>query len=673
MALALLLLAALQQPAAPVAPTRGVEPLPPLDQTFAGAPSAPSRTSPPGGDTTGYWQQRADYTVVATLDEARGVLSARGTLTYVNRSPDTLRELFLHQHLNAFRPHSKWSATDHAEGRVRFQFLADPLHAYERFIAPPTVDGTPVRAEYPGAPDSTVVRLALPRPLAPGDSVVVGLAWEARPSTLPRRQARSGRSFDFAQWFPKVAVYDRGGWQPHALVPAGEFYGEFGTFDVTLVVPDDQVIGATGVPVEGDPGWARVSRTGPPRLAAQAYRDLPRAPDAEVPAGFRRVRFHARGVHHFGISMSPDYRYEGGVHVRRAEAPGGRFATWDTVGVHVLHRLADDTTWGGGRVVSRTIAALAWLERIFGPYGYPQMTVLHRIETGGTEFPMLQMNGSPSLGLNLHEGGHVYAYGLLASNEWQSGWMDEGLTSYQTAWALGETPQELARAPLAPPVGPPVTDSVARARRGRVDTAARDAAAAVRAGRMEPIGTRGDRFSTFATYNAMVYGRASQMYGALRDAIGDDAFAAFLRDYYARWAFRHVDEAAMRASAERAAGADLGWFFDQWVRRTGYVDYALRDVRTRRAGAGWLTTATLVRTGGYRHPVAVGALGAGGAWTVARGDASRDVQTVTLRTAERPVEIRLDPHGTGAVASAGFYVFRDGERVPPPPAAAAPR
>ena len=82
----------------------------------------------------------------------------------------------------------------------------------------------------------------------------------ARLSTTLRRQGRRGRSFDFAQWYPKVAVYDRGGWQPHALVPSGEFYGEFGTFDVTMVLPDDQVIGSTGVPVDGDPGWARASR-----------------------------------------------------------------------------------------------------------------------------------------------------------------------------------------------------------------------------------------------------------------------------------------------------------------------------------------------------------------------------------------------------------------------------
>ena len=83
-----------------------------------------------------------------------------------------------------------------------------------------------------------------------------------------------------------------------------------------------------------------------------------------------------------------------------------------------------------------TIAALQWLEYVFGPYAYPQMTNLHRIEGGGTEFPMMMMNGSASQGLILHEGGHIFAHGILANNEWRSGWLDEGLTSYVSSWAV---------------------------------------------------------------------------------------------------------------------------------------------------------------------------------------------------------------------------------------------
>src|SRR5919206_4303477 len=120
-----------------------------------------SFTTPPSGDTVGYWQQRITYRVVATLDETAQRLRARGELTYVNNSPDTLRELYLHQYLNAFRPGSAWSAADAREGRVRFQHLRDPDYGYERFPPPPTFLGAAGPPPYPGAPPSTGARVVL--------------------------------------------------------------------------------------------------------------------------------------------------------------------------------------------------------------------------------------------------------------------------------------------------------------------------------------------------------------------------------------------------------------------------------------------------------------------------------------------------------------------------------
>lgn len=631
-----------------------------------------SPTTPPSRDTVGYWQQRVRYVITATLDERRAAARGRASMTYVNNSPDTLRELYVHQYLNAFRPGSKWSAADEREGRVRFQRLAEPHYAYERFTEAPTVNGAPVTPEYPGGSDSTVARLPLPRPLAPGDSLVATFAWEARPSTLPRRQGRRGRSFDFAQWYPKVAVYDRGGWEAHPLVPAGELYGEFGEYDVTLVVPEDQVIGASGVPVSGDPGWSRALRWGAVHAAAGAYSDVATTADGEmVPAGFKRVRFVARDVHHFAWSASPDYRYEGGVYVRPAGAPTMRFPTWDTVAVHVLYRPGDEREWGGGQGVERTRRALRWLEHVYGPYGYPQMTNLHRIEPGGTEFPMMMMNGSASQGLILHEGGHVFTYGILANNEWRSGWMDEGLTEYQTEWAQGLTRHDRASrvAPLdslvAAEGGTPAVPRATAPRRGGYRALAvrpgPDDAGALQQyrldliGRAEPIGTPGDRFNEFGIYNSMIYDRAAMMYDALRDVLGEEAWRAFLRGYYARWAFRHVDEAAMRAEAERAHGRDLGWFFAQWVHRTGLVDYALRGTDVRREGDQWVTRARVARVGRYAHPVAVGVRTADG-WSSARADSLAPEQDVVVRTAGRPGEVRLDPMRT----SPDWYQPNDG-------------
>ncbi|MFI5242125.1 MAG: M1 family aminopeptidase, partial [Gemmatimonadales bacterium] len=153
-------------------------------------------------------------------------------------------------------------------------------------------------------------------------------------------------------------------------------------------------------------------------------------------------------------------------------------------------------------------------------------------------------------------------------------------------------------------------------------------------------------YHEFATYQMAVYSRGDMMYGMLRDIIGDSAFTAFLHDYYARWKFKHVDELAMEASAERVSGRDLGWFFSQWVHHTGLVDYALSGVKTRREGNEWVTRAQLVRRGEFRHPMPVGAKTLSG-WTIVRGDAAPNEQWVEIHTAERPSDVRVDPlHST---------------------------
>jgi hypothetical protein len=238
---------------------------------LAQAQSAP-RTVP--GDTTGYWQQDVRYTIRAALDEPSGVLAAAGRIVYWNNSPDTLRAFYVHLYLNAFRPGSRWAESERREGVRRFGELPDPYSAFER-LGRVSIDGTSAAPGYPFAPDSTVAGFDLPRPLAPGDSLVVDLEWQSRPSVIPRRQARAGRRFDFAQWYPKVVVYDRLGWQARPLYMAGEFYGEFATYDVSLDLAADQVVGATGVPVEGDPGWsgARATSSTPVTLQSEWYAD----------------------------------------------------------------------------------------------------------------------------------------------------------------------------------------------------------------------------------------------------------------------------------------------------------------------------------------------------------------------------------------------------------------
>lgn len=554
---------------------------------------------------TAFVQQHVDHRIEARLDETTSVLSGRMRLDYHNNAAVALDTLWFHLHLNAFRPNSAWARRELEFGEQRFQRLGPQEHAFER-VASVTVDGIAVAPVFPLAPDSTVMALPLPAAVQPGSRVTVRMDWQARPSAVPRRQGRWRRDYDWAHWYPRIAVHDRGGWQVQPLLPQGEFYGEFGTYDVTLDVAADQVIGATGVLVEGEPGWraaAAVAGTEP------LYRRDVYAPRDAEPLGLlaaeatdrRRVRWRAVDVHHFAWSISPNYIYEGGA--------------YDDVAVHVLYKRGD-TEWADGVVVDRTISALAFFDTIFGPFAWPQITNVRRIERGGTEFPMMMMNGSPSIGLILHEVAHNYVQGILANNEWREGWLDEGFAEFLTNWA-----HELA---------------------GRDVNWAADMAAIVdweRAGATQPIGLPGAEFRDFNTYAAMTYGKAALVFRMLHFVMGDDAFRAALRRYYEDNRLRHVTEADLRAAVNAVSDEPLDWFFDQWIHTTATLDYAIGELSTRRRADGqWGSRVEVTRRGDIWMPVVLQV-----------GDArlrleSRDrSQIVEVITAERPAHAVLDP------------------------------
>jgi len=561
---------------------------------------------------TARFAQGIDYRIEARLDEATHVLEARAELLYTNRASVVLDTLWFHQHLNAFRPNSAWARREMEFGDRRFQNLGADSHAFER-LRRAEIDGVEVRPIYPGAPDSTVVGFPLPAGLPPGGRAVVRMEWNARLATRPRRQGRAGRQYDWAHWYPRIAVFDREGWQRQALLPQGEFFGEFASYDVTLDLAVDQVMAATGVVVEGDPGWAARARPGfdPPPAPRAAY-----GPTAARPLGLltgppqegrRRVRWRAEDVHHFAWSASPDFLYEGGS-LARSDAAG------EPIGIHVLF-LPDDHDWANGVVVARTIAAMEWLQDLFGPYPWPQLTTVHRLEPGGTEFPMLSMNGSPSEGLILHEAAHQYLHGILANNEFREGWLDEGFVSYLTDWYF-ETRREDVWAPTLRGV-----------RQWELS------------GRIQPIAMEASEFPDMNSYGAMTYSKASLVFRMLAWTIGEERMRQVLRTYYRRHALQHVDERDFRRVVDDVTGEDFGWFFDQWLHTTAQLDYGIESATTARGEDGrWTTRVVVRRSGEAWMPVDLQV----GERTV-RLDSSDRLQQVEVVTEVRPAAVVLDP------------------------------
>jgi hypothetical protein len=550
-----------------------------------------------------------DYRIEASLDEGTNVLHGRARLRYTNHSTSTLDTLYFHQHLNAFRPNSAWARREAQFGELRFQNLGPEEYAYERFTAVRVGDKA-VKPVYPGAPDSTVVGIPLPAPLAPGQTVTVSMDWDARLSTLPRRQGRKDRHYDFAQWYPRIAVFENGRWQTQPLLPQGEFYGEFATYDITLDLAADQVIGATGVPVSGDPGWGAAAA---PLLRRDAYTTTAAEPlgllAANPAAGRKQVRWHAEQVHHFGWSIDPTYRHEGSEMAATATRPY-------PIAAHVLY-LPADTSWSNGIALGRTVRALSWLEGLFGPYVWPQITNVHRLESGGTEFPMLIMDGSASEGLIAHELAHQYVHGMLANNEWRSGWLDEGFASFVTNWYLED-----------------------QGEKGIWDRDLQGMRAMERNGASRVIAQPGADFPDPRTYSAMTYTKTSLVLRMLRDMVGADTMREIMRRYYAENKLTHVTEADFRRAVNEVTGQNYDWFFDQWLHTTKTLDYGVGEAKTtRRRDGQWVTQVQVIRMGEAWMPVRLQVDG------VTRTLTSRDtLQRVEIVTPARPTEVVLDPN-----------------------------
>ena len=363
-----------------------------------------------------YWQQWVHYRMEVSLNPVEHLLSGESTITYVNNSPDTLDRIYMHLYPNAFQ-----------EGSVKdreFQLLGwgamskdNPSYIDIKQFEIVSSDGS-VSSQF--KVEDTILFAPLQASLFPGDSMIITLRWDHKVREHLGRAGYIGEQYDFAQWYPKMVVYDDRGWHAEPFHAVGDFYGEFATFDVSVNIPAPYIVGATGLVVLGDPGWESVAVD--TSLPFSEWLEAVESNAASIDSLARRVvTFHAENVHDFAWITSPTFVYEHG--------------KWDGIDVHVLYNTTVGEKWT--RVArERSERALEWLSTNFGPYPYPQVTVTHGVLVSGMEYPMLVMMGKVLEGFVVHEIGHMWFYGALANNEADEEWMDEGFTTFQTRWYL---------------------------------------------------------------------------------------------------------------------------------------------------------------------------------------------------------------------------------------------
>lgn len=543
----------------------------------------------------------ASYQISCRLDAEKKIVEGTELLTWTNTTKRPAATLQFHLYLNAFR-NTLSTFWREAGGQHRGNRLPESWGSVEvtRMTLADGSDLLPaltyIAPDDGNRDDRTVAEVQLPRPVAPGETVSVSIDFRSR---LPRVSTRTGWKGDFflvGQWFPKIGVFEDHGWNCHQFHASSEFFADFGNYDVSIEVPARYRgrVGATGVRVE--------------------ERDLP---------GERVLyRFRQESVHDFAWTADPHYIV---LHDLFRE-PG----VADTQ-IHLY--LQPEHRRQAGRYLQAAKTALAGYGRVLGPYPYATLTVVDPPwggrGAGGMEYPTLITGGTYRIapanvqspeGVTIHEFGHQYFYGLLASNEFEEPWLDEGFNTYMegrvTGAAYGVNHPVLSVFGWRFPLGIAI--------RRPIDTNRRYFAVATE----DLLASPAWKFRNRSNYGAHVYSKTALLMATLERLLGTATMNRALRLYADRWRFRHPTTADWIAAVHDATGQDWRWFFDRTLFSSGAVDYAVEEATTEKAKPpkglfetdgrlaeqvprplaapkGWKTIVTVARRGDVAMPVEI--------------------------------------------------------------------
>ena len=555
----------------------------PVPRAFADAVLNGTRTDR-GQPGPKYWQQRVNYHIEAELDPRTARLSGQEQVVYVNASPDTLTGLVLHLDQNLFRAGApRTEPTPTTEGMILEQVTVDGREAHE------VRRGPAARPFY--QVDHTIMELALSHPLLPRDTARLEIAWHLAvpPAGAPRMGHEGTQLYLVAQWYPQVAVYDDvRGWDTHPYLGTGEFYLEYGDFDVDLTLPEGYLVGATGVLLNPDEVLSTVERQ---RIALAARVDtvvhvigpddrLPGVLTQQAPGGQLTWRFRARNVRDFAFAASNRYVWDA-THALTPDTDAD--GQPESVRINALYR-PEARTWREAAVYTRH--AIAFHSAHWLPYIYPQMTAVEGPEEG-MEYPMLVFvsaypDAHELLSVITHETGHQWFPMMVGSDEHDDAWQDEGINTYI---------EDLATLDFLP--GTDVWSEDFMAYLGIAGTGAE-----------VPMMRGADLYGDERAYGVASYMKPALVLRALGTVIGQERVHQGLRQYAAIWKLKHPQALDFFNGMDTTAGQDLGWFWYPWFYTTEVLDQAIAGVqRTPVAGGGERVAITIGELGQIPMPV----------------------------------------------------------------------
>lgn len=473
-----------------------------------------------------YWQQEVDYRIHATLSDTAHAIDGIESMIYHNNSPDSLHFIWIHLWPNAYK-NDRTAFSDQLleNGSTAFYFSPEDKRGYINRLAF-KVNGIPAEAkDHPQHQD--IVQLMLNRPLAPSDSIKIETPFHVK---LPFPFSRSGYyhdAYQVTQWYPKPAVYDSKGWHEMPYLDQGEFYSEFGNYDVTITLPASYMIAATGKGIR-----------------------------MESEDTMQTMHYHQADVHDFAWFASKHWVMQHDTLQLRTKV----------IDVYTYHKRSDSANWKNSiRFVKQAILTKsAWL----GEYPFDIASVVENATNttagSGMEYPTITTieNTGSEKDLDIvinHEVGHNWFYGTLATNERQYPWMDEGMNSFYDNRYAGIYYGNAATKPGEAFLKKRMPRDFERTILNTILQQRTD----------QPISTAAANFSDM-NYSTIAYTKAAAWMALLERSLGTSTFDSCMQAYYQQWKFRHPYPSDFKRSMEQASGKSLDNIF-VLLDRKGYL------------------------------------------------------------------------------------------------------